>query len=78
MKIFSIISLCLLMEGIALSQKIEPFGEQKFGIRNNFTGKVLIHPKYANIVAYNDSLIIVQSESLRYAVVDTLDNVTRN
>jgi hypothetical protein len=67
--------ICFSIKSIIIAQKIVPFGEEKFGIKNRITGKVLIYPKYKWIVDYNDSLIIVKTDYSRFGVIDTLDRI---
>jgi hypothetical protein len=75
MRYYITIIICLLIGNSVKAQKIETFGGQFLGIRNKYTKKVLIIPKYSNILDYNDSLIIVQSYNMLFAVIDTLDNI---
>ncbi|HOT13786.1 MAG TPA: hypothetical protein PK252_03390 [Bacteroidales bacterium] len=77
MKIFLVIVLIdTLAKTSVFSQNIVPFeAEAKYGIKNKYTGKILIPAKYNRIQNYNDSVIIVQSRDFRYGAIDTLDNI---
>lgn len=57
------------------SQKLVTFGEQRFGVKNRKTGKVLLPMKYDQIVKHNDSLVIVRMDDLGFAIVDTLNRI---